>query len=557
MWYGNSREAPLTRPAPVEELLADLARPEAYPEAVTAVRVVQTHTSCVFLTGARAWKVRKPVNFGFLDYSTPELRRHYAEEELRLNRRLCPSVYRGLAVVYRAAGGRLCLAEGETPPGGAAVVEWAVCMRELPAAEMLPARLEAGTVGPTEVDALARALARFHSGAERGPGVAAYGLPEAVARNVEENYSVCAPLAGEALPAEHLARITAWSRAFLAAQGALLRRRAASGWVREGHGDLRAQNLCLAPDIDGGVQPFDCIEFTPRFRCLDVADDLAYLCMDLDLASRADLRRLLVDRYLEFLPGTTGEAADFRTLLPFYCCYRACVRGKIALLAAAEPEIPAEERRAHAHLAATVFDLARGYAERRPRPVLLAVAGYSGSGKSMLARELARRLPAVLLSTDMLRKELAGVEPGTRLPPAAYHAEQRAAVYAAMRERAAEALAAGEHVVLDATFLQPEERERAGNLAARCAAEWWQVRCHCPDEVIRERLTRRAAEGGQVSDAGLAVYEMQRANTPLPSAPAPRVLDARGDTDPAAQARSLLSALWGHSPPAPPKTETA
>ena len=478
------------------ELIAGLSQPAAYGHPVDAVRVVQTHTSCVFLTGEYVYKIKKPVDFGFLDYSTLERRLHCCERELALNRTLCPEVYLGVVPVTREGDGLRVGAPG-------LAVEWAVRMRQLSEEHMLPARLATGTVGPSEIDHIARILAEFHRSAGTGTEIDIHGTPEAVLRNVEENFTQTEARTGDLLPSEHRTVVRNYARRFLAEQQPLFVARLPEGRIRDGHGDLRAQNICLDPSVGRGVQILDRIEFNERFRCGDVAADLAYLAMDLDLAGRCDLREALVHRYV----AESGDTS-LRRLLPFYCCYRAYVRGKIALFAAGEAEIPPDERREHQAVAAAAFDLARSYAAPRERPLLIAMMGFSGSGKSALARELARRLPAVRLASDQVRKECAGVPASTHLGPEEYSAGQRHAVYDELRARAGRLLEAGLHVLLDATFLVPEELEQAAMAAAEQGAEFRVVECRCPDSVIRERLRARAGRA-EASDADPAVYEAQ------------------------------------------------
>jgi predicted kinase len=320
---------------------------------------------------------------------------------------------------------------------------------------------------------------------------------------VEENFAVTEPRVGATLPRDHFEVIRDYARRFLDERRDLFLERLSAGRVRDGHGDLRAQNICLFAGLGGGIQLLDCIEFNDRFRFGDVASDLAYLVMDLDLAGRADLRQVLVDRYV----ARAGDPS-LRSVLPFYSCYRAHVRGKIALLMAAEPEVPSAERRSQERLAAAAFDLSRSYAVRRERPALLITVGYSGSGKSALAHELARRLPAVRLASDMVRKELAGQRTASPLSSEHYTAEAREAIYAELRARARYHLARGEQVLLDATFLDPEERRQAAALAEDAGAEAWLIECRCTDAMIRRRLHRRLGKRLS-SDAGLAVYEAQ------------------------------------------------
>lgn len=485
-------------------LMSALCDPEAYPHPVRSLRVVQTHASCVFLTGEYVYKIKKPVNLGFLDYSRAELRRYFCEREVTLNRRLCPEVYLDV-VPIGPQDGRIRVGACD------AALEWAVRMRQLPAEDMLPARLSAGTIEQGHLRRIAELLARFHENAPCGPAVTAFGAPERIAVNVEENFEQTTSQVGDMLPLEHLTAVRGYARRFLAEQAERFLVRMRNCRIRDGHGDLRAQNICLYAPVQQGIQILDCIEFNDRFRLGDVAADIGYLAMDLDLAGRADLRRVLVDTYVDI----SGDAG-LTSVLGFYQCYRAYVRGKIALLAADEGEIPAEERQQHADSAAAAFDLARSYAERRGAPALLITVGYSGSGKSVLARELARRLPAIRLATDEVRKELANIPPDCRLPPEQYGPDDRQRVYQELFLRAGQRLAQGENVVLDATFLSGRDREMAASIALATGSEFWVVECRCPDAEIRRRLRERSALGGDASDADVAVYEAQAREYPNP-----------------------------------------
>jgi hypothetical protein len=479
----------------LEELIAALADAAIYPHPVKGLHVVQTHTSCVALTGEVAYKVKKPVDFGFLDYSTPDKRRALCEVEIRLNQRLCPDVYLDVVPLVRTPDGLRFGVEGP-------VVDWAVRMRQLPESDMLPVRLRSDAVTLEQVERIAGLLASFHA---RSPehAVDRFGSPDQISENVLENLSGLLPLVGAELSPDQLAALGGYAERFLSERRELFEQRVRSGHIRDGHGDLRAQNLCLFPGLQDGVQIFDCIEFNDRFRYGDVACDLAYLAMDLDLAGRRDLRETLISAY-------EREAKDrvLRVVLPFYLCYRACVRGKIALFAAAEEEVPPLERAEHRKLAAAAFDLAWSYTQHQARPTLWITVGFSGSGKSALAHELARRLPAVHLSSDRIRKELAGMAPETRLPDDSYEFAAVARVYDELRRRADPLLRQGVDVILDATFLSLSERDKTRRLATECGADLQVLACECPDAEIRRRLQARTP-GAHASDAGLAVYDAQ------------------------------------------------
>lgn len=520
--------AGVAKPVELGAILEALSNPATYPHPVVQPRVLQTHSSCVALTGKLVYKVKKPVNFGFLDYSTAEKRRALCEAEVRLNRRLCPEVYLDVVPLTTGSGQLRFCGDGPT-------VDWAVRMRQLPEADMFPARLAVGTVSPEQIERIADTLVRFHARTPDLP-LAEFGSPEAVAFNVRENLAGLAPLVGAELPCAHLDAIRKYSERFLADRRELLRERVLAGRVRDGHGDLRAQNICLFPGLQGGVQIFDCIEFNDRFRYGDVACDLAYLAMDLDLAGRRDLREVLVATYEQ-----ASRDLGLRSVLPFYLCYRASVRGKIALLAAAETEIPAAEREQHRDLAAAAFDLARSYAEGRNRPRLWITVGFSGSGKSAVARELARRAPAVVLSSDRVRKQLAGVPPEARLSDGSYQAGPVAGVYSELRCRAKPLLQLDIDVILDATFLSRNERREASRLAAAADAELHILECLCPDPEIRQRLRARSA-GDHASDAGTDVYESQLARREDLDSDEPATC-VRTDQRPAKSAREVLNSV--------------
>jgi aminoglycoside phosphotransferase family enzyme/predicted kinase len=478
------------------QIIAALQDPAAYTHPIAGIHVVQTHVSCVFLTGDYVYKVKKPVDFGFLNYSTPELRRHFCDEEVRLNRRLCPDIYLETTPLTWRHG---CLQVG----GEGEPVDWAVKMRQLREAEMMPARLAAGTIGADEIERIARALAAFHAAADISDAIQAYGRPEVVFDVIAFTLDTMDRVAKAPIYVDARRDLRAFLEGFRTREE-LFHRRVTEGRVRDCHGDLRLQNICLDPRYDNGIQIFDCIEFNDELRYIDTAADIAYLAMDLDLAGRPDLRARLIDTYA----AAAGDTS-LREILPFYMAYRACVRGNIALMAAAESELEAAERKAQRDIAAAAYALGRCQARRRSRPALLITRGFSGCGKSQLARELSRRLPAVHLSTDRVRKELAGVPTTETLDAAQYTPAQRAAVYEEVRRRAESALRSGEHVLLDATFQAEAEINAAAELARTVGAEFWIVDCRCPDAIIRERLLGRRRDPN-ASDADLAVYLAQR-----------------------------------------------
>src|SRR5262245_24765418 len=317
-------------------LIESLSDPRAYPESVENVEVRQTHISAVFLAGAHAYKIKKPVGLGFLDFRTLARRRHFCEEEVRLNRRLAPDVYRGVVpVVGVGAGVRV---EGEGQP-----IEWAVKMARLPEEARLSSRLQSHEITPTQLEALARRIASFHAAADGGERIAAFGRFEVVAGNARENLEQSAGHVGVTLDQAEFDRLGELLGRSLARLGPLIERRAARGVPRDTHGDLRLDHVYLFPDQPppGDLVVIDCIEFNERYRFADPVADVAFLVMDLLSHGRADLARSFASAYFEGAGDRDGEE-----LLPFYVAYRAAVRAKVNGIKASEPEVPGPEREA-------------------------------------------------------------------------------------------------------------------------------------------------------------------------------------------------------------------
>ncbi|HXG42124.1 MAG TPA: AAA family ATPase [Dehalococcoidia bacterium] len=467
--------------------------PSFYPHPVERVDVLQTHISYVFLAGDYAYKVKKAVDFGFLDYSTLPRRRYYCRREVELNRRYCPHVYLGVAAV-REEDGRLSL-DGRGRP-----VEYAVKMRRVPEGRMLHRLLEAGRATSDMLAAVARRLAEAHAEAPTGPHVGRYGT-WAIAYAWRENFQQWQDFVGETITPQQDALLRGYVLWFLRRRRPLLRLRAAQGRVRECHGDLRSESVVVWPD--GSVCIMDCIEFSRRLRYTDVAGDVAFLAMDLEFRGRPDLAEAFVAAYLE-ASGDSGLTG----VLDFYRCYRAAVRGKVEGLLLRQPEVPPREREAALARARRYFDLACRYAAR-DWPALLITCGLAGSGKSTLAAALG--LPVV--SSDVVRKELAGLAPDqpARAPwqRGLYAPSFTRRTYAEMLSRAEALLRDGKWAVLDATFLRRWQREAARRLARQQGVRFLCLELRADDELVRRRLSGREGAGGP-SDADWQIYLRQK-----------------------------------------------
>ena len=514
--------------ASVAELLRDLSRPGACPRgrnqvSAAPVQVVQTHISLVFLAGDRVYKVKKPVRFPFLDFSTVELRRRFCREEVRLNRRLAPGWYLGVSPVLRGPDGRLCFGEpvdveggsgdGREPATGEAV-DWAVAMVRLPADRMLESLLDRGELDNGVLNRLAALLADFHREAPGGPEVTRHGTPTAVRELVLGNLGECAglPVPGPSLHAF----LTDSARAFLDREQALLERRVREGRIRDGHGDLHASNICFPP---GGPAIYDCIEFSAAFRCGDVALDLAFLVMDLDLRGYPAFGGYLVHRYV----SCSGDR-ELPRLMNVYRAHRAVVRGKVACLRAADTGVEEDLRAAARREATSYFQLAVGY---WLQPTLVLLCGLPATGKSWVGPALVRALRGSWLRSDVRRKVLAGVRPTDHSadPAELYDEAMTRRTYESLLEQAARLLEAGSSVVVDATFSRAEHRRVFVAAAERAGRPWLLLHLSAEEPEIARRMAARATDAGEVSDADLAVYRRARESFEDPDElPAERVV---------------------------------
>ena len=448
-------------------------------------RFIETHISHLFLTAQFAYKVKKPVDLGFVNYSTLALRRRYTELEHDLNSRISPDVFLGVEpVTARPNGGFKVGGDGEP-------VEFALKMRQLPADRTFSALLRADEIGPEETSGVAHLVARFHSDADVVPSSSALGGIHAMKAVTDDNLSVIARFSGVTCDGDNLDDVTAYTSAFLDVKGDLMESRKARGYVRDCHGDLHAGNMFLDHD---GIHVIDRIEFNDRFRFIDVASDLSFLATDLIHSGRQDLANVLVDKYV----SETGDE-ELRSLAPFYLMHRmhrmhrACVRCKVTSLllddiadqdASRSTEV-IEDASSYGRLAAEVV------ASQRPQAVYL-MAGLVCSGKSTMADELARRWDIDRFSADVVRKKLAGLDPervsNEVVRDDLYAKQMSDLTYAEMIRLGAEALSNGRSVVLDAAFIKRQHRDDAVTMARAHGVPVYIVETRAPESIALTRL---------------------------------------------------------------------
>lgn len=482
-------------PAIIEAML----RADFYPHDTQDIRLLQTHISWVILTGNFAYKVKKPVDFGFLDFSSLERRQHFCREELRLNRRLAPHLYLAALPVGKQ-GGHFQL------DGKQDISEWCIKMRQFGDGNLLNERMQTGDFDAHWMDALARDIAGFHHSAECSDTITTYGAPHFLLRHIDASLNT-ALHHPEAIGPDLIHALRRQCMEQAKALAPVFDARMRDKRIRDCHGDLHLGNIAL---FEGRPTVFDCIEFNPEYRAIDTLSDAAFLVMDLDARGHTDLAFRFLSRYLEFSGDYSGMA-----LLPLFLSYRAGVRGKVACLLAGDASVGPGEAEGKLQEAAIYFDLAAGYLNSPPSPRLYAIGGLSGSGKSHLALKGCGIERAIIIRSDATRKRIAASHPDLEL----YGNAMNRHTYDAMYDAASCLLAAGWPVILDATFLSGAERDMASRLAESAGVAYQLFWLDIPQEQLRENIRHRQADGNSISDAGLGVLDHQLASFQRPDEP--------------------------------------
>ncbi|UCG13585.1 MAG: AAA family ATPase [Deltaproteobacteria bacterium] len=480
-----------------------LSDPSFYPHPVKRIQIEETHISKVFLTGDFVYKLKKPVDLGFLDFTSLEKRRRFCEKEVLLNRRFSREVYLDVVAITLERDGYALNGPGKP-------VEYVVRMRQLPRDKTMLELMKQGKVKDVMLQELVRLLSRFYEGAQRGPEIDAYGSRRAIELNTEEDFIDTEPFVPSILNKKKFSHLHQAVLSFIEDRAELLQRRISTGFIRDCHGDLRLGHIYFLDrnDFPNGIQIIDCIEFNDRFRYGDVAADLAFLAMELDYYCFSEAGQALLTGY-----ARAADDPEVFLVLDFYKCYRAHVRCKVECIRQSAGDLLASKATLAVERAKRYFDLAYQYAATFSHPTLWIVCGLIGSGKSTIASEMSERMCLRIHESDAIRKKFFGFRP--REPAVKPYGEgiytpvATAQTYERILLAAREELFSGKSVILDATFGRRQHRDAFRCLAEEMGANVIFVECLSPDSVLRQRLAVRQAQAS-ISDARLQHLEAHR-----------------------------------------------
>lgn len=481
-----------------ESALQALLRPETYGKDVKTVRLIQTHTSWVFLTGRFAYKIKKPVFFGFLDYTTLEARKFFCEEELRLNRRLSPELYFDVIPITEEQGKISLNRKGK-------VIDYAVKMKELPQESLMTELLKQNKISYPTIDKIAKIVADFHNQLPTDSKISQFGRIETIKFNWDENFVQTEEFIGKTISRQSFELIKKAVSKYTIEHLANFNRRIKLGKIKQCHGDLHSKNIFITDKI----YIFDGIEFNLRFSCCDTASEIGFFVMDLDYYGKQNLANFFVDRYLQYT-----QDYEMLALLDFYKCYRAYVRGKVTSFNLNDKNISEEEKAVAKKTAQRYFQLALHYAKNLfGTPKLIAMIGLPGVGKTHFAKAIAKKINGYHLRTDIIRKELMNLPREkhyyTGYGSGIYQQAISEKTYDELYRRTRIYLKYGKTCILDATFAKFSARRSVRKIAKEFNVPLLFVECYCPDKIVFKRLAKRARDF-DFSDANLEVYKAMK-----------------------------------------------
>lgn len=484
-------------------VIKQLLHAEAYPHPVQKLELLETHISWVVLTGDFAYKIKKPVNLGFVDFSTLDKRKHFCERELQLNRRLAASLYLSVEPIVQTNGQTVALGQNGTP------VEYAVKMQQFDNSYRLDQYLLHHSISMADFTRLAETLYKFHEGANRHPPDPSLLNVENIANAIRENFSQIRQAIASELYAP-VQGIQNWSENQLKELHPKLQQRQDDGFIRDCHGDLHLANMVW---LNNKVVVFDCIEFNDHFRWIDVLSDLAFLIMDLEEKQHGDMANHVLNAYCMF----SGDYEGLQLLL-FYKVYRAMVRAKVAALTASQQQDNTSKQKQLLEDFQTYINQARDYTQAPPAKLLITY-GLSGSGKSTVAALLAARLPAIHIRSDVERKRLAGIDVYDSSESAAdagvYTAEMTDKTYHRLLHISRTLIKNAYSVIVDATFLEPAYRTLFRELAADMNIGFFILGIRADEDILFSRIRARSHQNDAISEADEKILRKQLADRPV------------------------------------------
>jgi uncharacterized protein len=490
-----------------ERFVKELKNPHTFklPKDTTPT-MIQTHISFVVLTGSYAYKIKKPVDFGFLDFSTLKKRKTFCEEELRLNSRLCPTIYEEVIRFTETNDGNHLEINGCGP-----VVEYAVKMKQFPQKNIMTQLLQNQLITTEHIDDLLRQLVPFYQNSISTNEIASYGTVDAVKKNIMENFEQTKNKINITISSDRYQQIKESNELFFSSADSLLNQRKNDGFIKSCHGDLHSGNIVL---INDSVCVFDCIEFNKRFRYIDVASDIGFLAMDLDIQNYPFLSSYLIQEYIK-----KSNDTSLLDVLQFYKSYRAYVRGKVLGFQLDDPHISQDKKESLIKQISRYFSLSSYYADlmtlqlKKSKPVVFLMSGLTGTGKSTLASKLSIDYNATIINTDQVRKDIAGIDrherhlddPNSGL----YHPDRVHQTYEAVINEAEQLLKQNKNVILDATFQKRSHRKMAKNLTEQYNVVFVALLCTCPEKNAKQWLDDRM-KTKSVSDGRWEIYQIQK-----------------------------------------------
>lgn len=474
-------------------LIQSMTQPEFYPHPVQEpIQLIQTHVSYVLLTGEYVYKLKKPVDFGFLNYSTLEKRKHFCEEELRLNDRGAPGLYLDVLPIVQTEKGFQLITSGDAESGdveSGTVVEYVVRMRQFPQEALLTSLYERGELTEARLQELATVIAEFHLNAPTNDYIRSFGAVDQVRQAFDENFEQTEQYIGGPQTQQQFDETRDYCDRFFAEQADRFVERMQNNWIRECHGDLHLRNIAYWNDR---LWLFDCIEFNEPFRFVDVMFDIAYIVMDLEARQRPDLSNLFLNTYIE----QTGDWEGLQ-VLPIYVSRQTYVRAKVTSFLLNDPSVPEAEKQKAFDTAALYYRLAWDYAQPRQGQLMI-MSGLSGSGKTTVARQVARQTGAIHIRSDAVRKHLGGVPLMQRGGDDLYTPEMTQKTYGRLLDLGMKLVKQGYSVILDAKYDRQALRESVIQAAEAHPVPLQILHCDAPQEVLHDRLKQRT---GDIADA--------------------------------------------------------